>query len=66
MPRITIDFTDAQAARFSDAWEELYNNKPTMTDVKKRLVDELKAIVSHGESAKAERIKPAPAPFEVL
>ena len=64
MPTITIDMTAQQANRLADAWEELYQVRPDLVMVKQHLVRELKAIVSYGEKAKAEREAQSPAPFD--
>jgi len=65
MPTITIDMTAQQANRLADAWEEQYKVRPDLAMVKAHLVRELKAIVIHGEKAKAERIASSPAPFDI-
>lgn len=64
MPTINIELTNPQATRLADAWEELYQVRPDIAAVKQHLVRELKAIVIHGEKAKADREAASPAPFE--
>ena len=64
MPTITIELTPAQVQRLADAWEEQFGKRPTIQDVKTHLVRELKAIVFHGETTKAERLAAAPVPFD--
>ena len=64
MPTITIDMTAQQATRLADAWQEQFGVTPDIAMVKTHLVRELKAIVFHGEKAKAEREAAAPTPFE--
>lgn len=69
MPTITINLTNEQATRLQVAWEAQFRVAPTMTDVRQRLVDDLKSIVWHGErkltvrQAKADIVAPAP-PFD--
>jgi len=65
MPTISIDMTAQQATRLQDAWAELYGVTPDLEMVKTHLVRELKAIVIHGEKAKAEREAAAPTPFDI-
>lgn len=64
MPTITIDMTAQQASRLADAWEEQFGTRPDLAAVKTHLVRELKAIVLHGEKAKADREAQSPTPFD--
>lgn len=64
MPTICITLTPAQVQRLADAWEEQFGKRPEVEDVKNHLIRELKAIVLHGEKAKAERLVTAPIPFD--
>ena len=56
--------TAQQANRLADAWEEQFGVRPDLATVKTHLVRELKAIVIHGEKAKADREAASPAPFD--
>ena len=64
MPQVTIDLTAQQATRLVSAWEKLYGFQPTITQVKTFLVDQLKAVVMHGENIEYQQNKPTPQPFE--
>ena len=64
MPTITIELTNQQANRLADAWEEQFGTRPDIQTVRTHLVRELKAIVHHGEEAKAKREAQPPTPFE--
>ena len=65
MPTISLEVTAEQVTRLQDAWEELYQVRPDMAMIKEHLVREVKAIVIHGEKAKAEREAAAPTPFDI-
>lgn len=55
MPTITIDFTQAQADRFADAWEKKYGERPTLQQVKQHLISEMRGFVYHVERKAAEQ-----------
>lgn len=63
MPTIQIELTQEEATRLSQAWVELYEIQPTIAIIRRHLVNELRAIVSHGENIKADRETPPPIPF---
>ena len=66
MPTITIELTNAQAARLADAVEEVTGLRPTIADVRNHIVGELKSMVARGEKQKADRLAVKPSEFDIV